>query len=334
MLNQTPSPELPTEPLDEWDWDGLLAEIKRLVPIICRRYGLDLPGQDRVLLYAISEMHRKSLNGFEWKDIPGGQQALLELIIRRRTWYEIRKELRRAEKVKQMGEGGAKSVPADQVYTMKLQELNDELKRMMVDLQVKSKVEPQSLRIFRNYVLRGDTAREVAEAFGVTENNVYVTAHRIQQRLREMAAGGLVRPNLDPTIDAPWEDPGPGVPSPMEERINLMIEHIRKYKGVIIKPSLLYRADERYQALAVRKGVLVGRGSRCGLVLSHKWMSRIHFKVGLSKGSIQIRDEGSKHGVRVNGQALGKGSILLEHGDLVAAGGYQFIVVYPDAFGS
>jgi diguanylate cyclase (GGDEF)-like protein len=77
------------------------------------------------------------------------------------------------------------------------------------------------------------------------------------------------------------------------------------------------------------RGLVIGRGADCGLVLSGPEVSRRHVRIRRDKGRCLAEDLGSTNGTFVNGRRVDKHTLV--HGDEVAVGG--FTVVFDDGRG-
>ncbi len=69
----------------------------------------------------------------------------------------------------------------------------------------------------------------------------------------------------------------------------------------------------------VRGQAVLGRSSRCDVVIDDELASREHCRVVVDGDRVVLRDLGSRNGVRVNGERV-DGEIELRHGDVVAIG--------------
>jgi len=67
--------------------------------------------------------------------------------------------------------------------------------------------------------------------------------------------------------------------------------------------------------------VLIGREADCDVCIEHPAVSRHHAAITAGAGAATIEDLGSRHGTRVNGQALSaRAAVELRHGDVVHIG--------------
>ncbi len=83
---------------------------------------------------------------------------------------------------------------------------------------------------------------------------------------------------------------------------------IRKPDGDVILPLVL-------------KETLIGRIDSNHLVLDDPLVSRVHARVVLSDGAVEIEDCGSSRGTKVNGELIDRA--FLHHGDVVKVGEVQ-----------
>ena len=86
-------------------------------------------------------------------------------------------------------------------------------------------------------------------------------------------------------------------------------------------------ADEAKMKAAYRisgKGVIVGRGKDCDIIVNHMFLSVEHFQVWYDEGVWYIGDMGSKNGTYLNGSKLKKVKPL-ENGDEISFGEIRFI---------
>ena len=80
---------------------------------------------------------------------------------------------------------------------------------------------------------------------------------------------------------------------------------IRKDQGVVVLPLLL-------------RETLIGRIDSNHFVLEDPMVSRVHAKVTLGSGTVEIEDCGSSRGTKVNGELIDRA--FLHHGDVVKVG--------------
>ena len=83
---------------------------------------------------------------------------------------------------------------------------------------------------------------------------------------------------------------------------------IRRAEGNVIVPLVL-------------KETLIGRIDSNHVVLDDPLVSRVHAKVLLSDGTVEIEDCGSSRGTKVNGELIDRA--FLHHGDVVKVGEVQ-----------
>lgn len=73
------------------------------------------------------------------------------------------------------------------------------------------------------------------------------------------------------------------------------------------------------QVWEVRGQAVLGRSSRCDVVIDDELASREHCRVAVEGERVVLRDLGSRNGVRVNGERV-EGELELRHGDVIAIG--------------
>lgn len=73
------------------------------------------------------------------------------------------------------------------------------------------------------------------------------------------------------------------------------------------------------QVWEVRGQAVLGRSSRCDVVIDDELASREHCRVAVEGERVVLRDLGSRNGVRVNGDRV-EGELELRHGDVIAIG--------------
>jgi hypothetical protein len=70
----------------------------------------------------------------------------------------------------------------------------------------------------------------------------------------------------------------------------------------------------------LKKEMILGRSNRCDVVLKTKGVAPVHAAIYEKKGNVYISDYGSKAGVYVNGEPVGRKDKLLGPGDRVGIG--------------
>lgn len=123
---------------------------------------------------------------------------------------------------------------------------------------------------------------------------------------------------------------GPGEPRAMFERLKFVARALRA--APVVRPGetwlLRFDPEDKVQAVAVTAADLViGRDSKCELVLTSPRVSRRHAAVRRAGGAAEIEDLGSSNGTRVNGHALvAREPRALRDGDLIEIGGLALVV--------
>ncbi len=74
----------------------------------------------------------------------------------------------------------------------------------------------------------------------------------------------------------------------------------------------------------------IGRGRSAAIRLPDSNASRVHARLCVEAGSVQVEDLGSKNGTRVNGAPLGTGTFSLRQGDEVGIGTTTLALVAAD----
>ena len=88
---------------------------------------------------------------------------------------------------------------------------------------------------------------------------------------------------------------------------------IRREEGEVVLPLIL-------------RETLIGRIDSNHLVLEDPMVSRVHAKVTLGAGTVEIEDCGSSRGTKVNGELIDRA--FLHHGDVVKVGGVLLEFLY------
>ena len=78
--------------------------------------------------------------------------------------------------------------------------------------------------------------------------------------------------------------------------------------------------------IEVKDTILVGRSSRCAVVLDDDLSSREHCRIELDADRLVVRDLGSRNGVLVNGRRV-DGELELHHGDTLSVGRSLLVVL-------
>jgi len=91
------------------------------------------------------------------------------------------------------------------------------------------------------------------------------------------------------------------------------------------KSALLYEFDERVEAVGFDDELSVGRAVENTLAIPSAFLSRVHFKINLGRQGALLRDNGSRHGVLVNGTKCLEAE--LASGDVITAGAINFVFI-------
>jgi predicted component of type VI protein secretion system len=79
------------------------------------------------------------------------------------------------------------------------------------------------------------------------------------------------------------------------------------------------------QMIAMPAGkLIIGREDDCHLRSTSEFVSRHHCVLLLDEYTLRIRDLGSQNGTFVNGRRIGRGDLILLHGDAVSVGDLEF----------
>lgn len=86
-----------------------------------------------------------------------------------------------------------------------------------------------------------------------------------------------------------------------------------------------YRLRFLLQELDLRPGItMLGRSSECHITIEDPLVSREHAKIEVDRGSVTVRDLGSRNGVKVNGIAI-RDRVSLKNGDRIRIGTQEFV---------
>ena len=107
--------------------------------------------------------------------------------------------------------------------------------------------------------------------------------------------------------------PAEGTKKDRRRRANLALEFIEPTEW----------AKER---VAVDPAFVIGRSEECDLAIADTYLSSRHARFANDEGDLTVEDLGSTNGTYVN-QAIVKGRVHLEKGDIVQVGGVLFEVV-------
>jgi len=91
---------------------------------------------------------------------------------------------------------------------------------------------------------------------------------------------------------------------------------VKNRMAVALRLSAAYRIEE--------KGVVVGRGKRCDIIVNDMYLSAAQFQVWCEDGKWYIRDMDSKNGTYLNGTRLKKIKHL-KNGSEIAFGDLKFV---------
>ena len=91
---------------------------------------------------------------------------------------------------------------------------------------------------------------------------------------------------------------------------------VKSRKAAAAKMKVSYRVPGR--------GVIVGRGKDCDIIINSMFLSLEHFQIWCDKGEWYIADMGSKNGTYLNGSRLRKVKPVYD-GDEIGFGELQFI---------
>ena len=80
------------------------------------------------------------------------------------------------------------------------------------------------------------------------------------------------------------------------------------------------------ERVAVDPALIIGRSAECDISIADTYLSSRHARFAIDDGDLTVEDLGSTNGTYVN-QALVKGRVHLERGDIVQVGGVLFEVV-------
>lgn len=177
-----------------WAWRRLSAEYGPPIYADCRRAGFTADEAEDVTQESLLRIARK-IDHFE----PGSFRGWMRVIVRREQ-IEAR---RRAARQLASAVGGSDQVgllsqvqslepPSEGATSGEIPPIDAELARVLAE--VKAACKPQTWQVFVKQVVEGCTAKEAAEACGVTTGNAHVIRHRIIRRLRQQFDEEAARP--------------------------------------------------------------------------------------------------------------------------------------------
>lgn len=92
-------------------------------------------------------------------------------------------------------------------------------------------------------------------------------------------------------------------------------------RGHACMPILVFvERGQQYTVVLDRQEVIIGRSEQADLVLADSWTSRQHARVWFDGQRYLVQDLESTNGTKLNGRALNKPPVALEHGDRILVG--------------
>lgn len=161
-----------------------------------RKLGLNQHQAEEVLQETMVTLMRQ-LPGFTYDRGKGKFRNFLLTIVHRKSLAALRRARRESESSAPWEEniagenGGVFSAddPAARMAASRWQE--SILEAVLEELAADARLGPETMAVFRAYVIQGRSAGEVAAEFAIKENAVYQIKNRLARRVQEMVARRL-----------------------------------------------------------------------------------------------------------------------------------------------
>lgn len=161
-----------------------------------RKLGLNPHQAEEVLQETMVALMRQ-LPGFAYDRNKGKFRNFLLTIVHRKSLAALRRARRESEssapwEESTAGDSGAQfsaDDPSASVAVARWQE--SILETVLEELAVDARLGPETMAVFRAYVIQGRPAGEVAAEFGLKENAVYQIKNRLARRVQERIARRL-----------------------------------------------------------------------------------------------------------------------------------------------
>jgi RNA polymerase sigma-70 factor (ECF subfamily) len=184
--------------LKSWDdqesWRDFFDSYWRLIYAVARKAGLGESDAEDVVQETVASVARQMPN-FKYDPGQGSFKSWLLLITRRRIADHLRKEYRRpAISTPPDTESGGTAVveriadPAGDGFDAIWEAEWREALWLAAVKRAKRRVDPGHFQIFDCHFRKEWPAKEVARAFGVSENQVYLVKHRVSRLIEEELA--------------------------------------------------------------------------------------------------------------------------------------------------
>jgi len=176
---------------DQESWQDFFNTYWRLIYTVAIRAGLDKTEAQDVVQDTVISVARQMPN-FKYDPARGSFKSWLFLITRRRINDHLRKQYRRvkiaeAEPSESARTAEIERVP-DQAQSLAGEIWEEEWKRQLFAealRRIKRRLEPKQFQIFDCYVLKEWPVKDVAAAFGVNANQIYLIKYRVSTLIEE-----------------------------------------------------------------------------------------------------------------------------------------------------